>query len=98
MSKLTGKNAEDRRAERVQLLVRVPRVLHRALKHAGVNRDTTVNNLVKTRLSSGPPTSSGWQKLDRYPRARERTRNRPAIDYGYRRFVLTELRSSDDAV
>jgi predicted HicB family RNase H-like nuclease len=33
-------------AERVQLLVRVPKSLHRSLKHAAIDRDASVNDLV----------------------------------------------------
>jgi hypothetical protein len=50
MSKTLVKTVEEQQAERVQLLVRVPRVLHRALKHAAVDRDTSMNDLVITAL------------------------------------------------
>jgi predicted HicB family RNase H-like nuclease len=33
-------------SERVQLLIRIPRKLHRELKHAAVDRDTSLNELV----------------------------------------------------
>lgn len=35
---------------RVQLLVRVPQELHRALKHVAVDRDTSVNDVVTQAL------------------------------------------------
>jgi predicted HicB family RNase H-like nuclease len=46
MSKTSVKTAEEQEIDRVQLLVRVPRLLHRALKHAAVDRDTSMNELV----------------------------------------------------
>jgi predicted HicB family RNase H-like nuclease len=50
MSKTSVKTAEEQEIDRVQLLVRVPRLLHRALKHAAVDRDTSMNDLVITAL------------------------------------------------
>jgi predicted HicB family RNase H-like nuclease len=50
MSKTSVKTAEEQEIDRVQLLVRVPRLLHRALKHAAVDRDTSMNELVITAL------------------------------------------------
>jgi predicted HicB family RNase H-like nuclease len=36
--------------DRVQVLLRLPRDLHRALKHAAVDRDTSVNEMLSQAL------------------------------------------------
>jgi predicted HicB family RNase H-like nuclease len=65
MSKANAKGAEGLQPERVQLLVRIPKVLHRTLKHAAVDRDTTLNDLVTTAIEQwsadelGAPTIPG---------------------------------------
>jgi predicted HicB family RNase H-like nuclease len=46
MSKTKRHINEAEHPERVQLLVRVPKDLHRALKHAAIDYDSTVNDLV----------------------------------------------------
>jgi len=46
MAKTNLNGAEEEPIDRVQMVVRVPRWLHRALKHAAIDKSTTMNDLV----------------------------------------------------
>jgi hypothetical protein len=71
------KGAEDQEIDRVQLLVRVPRWLKRALKHAAIDHSTTVNDLVLRALET-----SSQQEFGTAPRALPATSPGPSYRKG----------------
>jgi hypothetical protein len=77
MGKTNVKGAEEQEIDRVQLLVRVPRWLKRALKHAAIDHSTTVNDLVLRALET-----SSEQEFGAGSRARPATSSGPGYKKG----------------
>jgi len=50
MARSRDVRTEGKSPERVQLLLRIPRSLHRALRHVAIDRETSMNDLVVSTL------------------------------------------------